>query len=222
MLPASELAALQNSVMLPTLTDSANVYFPPDPNTATREARGGLRQHFPDGWSSIIGGVSIAAGHAGSGYSANDVVTLVGGDSLATVKIKTVNGNGAALTIELVTLGSGYQMKSNTITGGAGAGLKITVTPKTFPCFVAEGTRPTEQAGAGQVQASAGGFKPPTISFPLDAILNETARVKIIASLYNPVLVGRVYDVQGQPPESSLQLVRMMNATMIRPTAANP
>ena len=61
----------------------------------------------------------------GSGYSAEDVLTVVGGDSNGTVKVKTVDGSGkvTAYYTQPSALGAGYRSgtcATTTVGGGDG------------------------------------------------------------------------------------------------------
>ena len=72
---------------------------------------------------------SVTIGVAGTGYEANDIVTLAaaGGGEQATVKILTVAA-GVPQTIALVTGGTGYAASATyATTGGAGANFTVTV-----------------------------------------------------------------------------------------------
>lgn len=73
-----------------------------------------------------IATAAIAAG--GTGYTAEDVVTIGGGTG-ATVKVLTVNETGVAQTIQLLTAGSGYSAAATAaVTGGTGTGLTLLTT----------------------------------------------------------------------------------------------
>jgi len=67
----------------------------------------------------------------GTGYSANDVLTLTGGDNNATITVLTVDGSGIVLTVERTTVGSGYSAGTEATTvapaGGSGCTIDITV-----------------------------------------------------------------------------------------------
>jgi hypothetical protein len=82
----------------------------------------------------------------GSGYSVNDVLTVVqAGGSLGTLKVLTVDEDGAIGTIEIITAGSGYQANTSlstsvTPSGGTGAKVGITVTPANPQVISAYGT----------------------------------------------------------------------------------
>lgn len=76
----------------------------------------------------LVNGGTLGSG--GTGYTANDVLTITGGGGTgATFKVLTVNGSGVILTIEQLTPGSGYTATSTAATsGGTGTGGTITTT----------------------------------------------------------------------------------------------
>lgn len=82
----------------------------------------------------------------GSGYSADDVLTIIQtGATGATVKVLTVDEAGAVQTVELITAGSGYDpddpsSTSVTPSGGTGAKVVFTVTPANPEVIAAYGT----------------------------------------------------------------------------------
>lgn len=82
----------------------------------------------------------------GSGYSADDVLTIVQtGGAGATAKVLTVDEAGAVQTVELITAGSGYDpdapsSTSVTPSGGTGAKVVFTVTPANPQSIPAYGT----------------------------------------------------------------------------------
>lgn len=72
---------------------------------------------------------SIGITAAGTGYTANDVVTITTGDGNATVTIDTVGGSGEVTGITLKNAGSGYSIASGQATSsGTGSGLTINIT----------------------------------------------------------------------------------------------
>jgi hypothetical protein len=76
--------------------------------------------------SGLIRGVSVNT--AGTGYTVNDILTIVGGDSNANVIVLTINGGGGILTVSLGDAGTGYSIASGlSLTGGTGSGGKINV-----------------------------------------------------------------------------------------------
>jgi len=91
------------------------------------------------GWVKTAVGALLTAeideGNKGSGYSADDVLTIVQtGAAGATVKVLTVDEDGAVESIEIITAGSGYDpdapmSTSATPSGGTGAKIVFTVTP---------------------------------------------------------------------------------------------
>ena len=80
-------------------------------------------------FNGIIGTIAtIAIGAGGTGYTANDVLTLVqaGGGTQATVRVDTVS-SGVITAVTLLTGGSGYVAGSTyATTGGTGTGGTIT------------------------------------------------------------------------------------------------
>lgn len=72
---------------------------------------------------------TVTVGSGGTAYTVGDILTIVGGDSNATVTVLTVDGSGVVLTIELTDNGTGYVVGNNyTTTGGTGTGALINVT----------------------------------------------------------------------------------------------
>ena len=79
--------------------------------------------------ASAIGNIkTISLNAGGTGYTANDVVTISTGDANATATVLTVNGSGVILTISLFTNGTGYSTGSAiAVTGGTGSGGKVNI-----------------------------------------------------------------------------------------------
>ena len=79
---------------------------------------------------------------AGSGYAANDVLTVSQtGGSGATVRVLTVGASGDVLTLELVDAGSGYMADSGVATsGGTGTGCTVEIEVNGEYEFIAKGT----------------------------------------------------------------------------------
>src|SRR3954464_3283800 len=80
-----------------------------------------------------FGIVSLSSGTlvaAGSGYLANDIVTLSGGTSTTTaqVKILTVDGSGHVLTFSVSRAGSYTLVPTGTISTSGGTGTLFTLT----------------------------------------------------------------------------------------------
>jgi len=80
--------------------------------------------------------VNVAIGAGGTGYTANDVLTL-DGPTDATVTVTAVDGSGAITGISLTTPGLGFEVTAayrdangfqGPVTGGTGTGAKINVT----------------------------------------------------------------------------------------------
>lgn len=75
--------------------------------------------------------IASAPTAGGTGYAANDVLTITTGDGNATVKVLTVDGNGKVLTLDTtpVAEGSGYATGAGQATsGGTGSGCTVDVT----------------------------------------------------------------------------------------------
>lgn len=77
---------------------------------------------------------------AGSGYTANDVLTIVGGTG-GTVRVLTVDGSGAVTSIVIVNPGTGYSATTGAATtGGTGTLCTITTTiAPVHPAFCVNG-----------------------------------------------------------------------------------
>ena len=73
---------------------------------------------------------TITLNDGGTGYTANDVITIVQSDgSGGTVTVNTVDGSGVILTITVLARGSGYSVADGlATTGGTGSGGKINIT----------------------------------------------------------------------------------------------
>lgn len=90
--------------------------------------------------------VAIDAAHKGAGYSVNDALTIVQtGGSGATVRVLSVDEDGAVETVQIITAGSGYDpdapsSTSVTPSGGTGAKIVFTVTPANPQVIPAYGT----------------------------------------------------------------------------------
>lgn len=83
------------------------------------------------GTESLDGGlISVEISNPGSGYSVNDVLTLVGGtfSSVGRARVTSVGGGGEILTVEVDTEGSYSQAPSAPYltTGGTGSGATLT------------------------------------------------------------------------------------------------
>lgn len=78
-----------------------------------------------------INTVAVDAGNKGTGYSQNDVLTVVQtGGSLGTLRVETVGGGGSVETVSIVTNGSGYGVAtglSTTVAPAGGTGCKINI-----------------------------------------------------------------------------------------------
>ena len=71
--------------------------------------------------------VDMAGAAAGSGYTVNDVLTLVGGTTGATVTVATIDGGGGVLTITLTTKGYGHSTGIVATSGGTGTNCTINI-----------------------------------------------------------------------------------------------
>lgn len=76
-----------------------------------------------------INTVLVDAGNKGTGYSQNDILTVVqAGGSLGTLRVETTGGGGSVETVSIVTNGSGYSVAtglSTTVAPAGGSGCKI-------------------------------------------------------------------------------------------------
>lgn len=79
----------------------------------------------------IIKNISIG-NSGGTGYSINDVLTILGGDGTATVTVTNVGGGGVVTAISLTSNGTGYSVSNNnSTTGGGGTGCTLNITSLT-------------------------------------------------------------------------------------------
>lgn len=69
--------------------------------------------------------VDMVGAAAGTGYTVNDVLTLAGGTTGATVTVATIGGSGEVLTITLTTKGYGHSTGVVATSGGTGANCTI-------------------------------------------------------------------------------------------------
>jgi len=82
--------------------------------------------HADMGATTALRTAIIAA--AGSGYTANDILTIAGGSG-GTVRVLTVDGSGAVTSIQIANPGTGYAAATGAATtGGTGTGCTITTT----------------------------------------------------------------------------------------------
>lgn len=78
-------------------------------------------------WTTVTGAiVTSEIGDGGSGYSADDVLTIADGTG-GTVTVLTVDGSGVVLTYELTTAGTDYSIATHNSTGGGGTGFTLSV-----------------------------------------------------------------------------------------------
>jgi hypothetical protein len=98
-----------------------------------------------------MGVISATVATAGTGYSTDDVLTLVGGTgTAATITVNSVDTGGEVLTFTVTTAGN-YSALANlvdlAVTGGSGTGAEFTVTALTINSIV------ISQSGAGYTSA---------------------------------------------------------------------
>jgi len=91
----------------------------------TLHASNGKSGIFVEQITGVVATISIA--DAGTGYSAEDVITLTGGNGDATVTVSTVDGEGAITGVSVTDAGTGYVPGTYDATGGGGEGAQITV-----------------------------------------------------------------------------------------------
>lgn len=84
--------------------------------------------------------MAITSGHAGTGYTTGDVVTINGGNPLARVAITAADGVVTGIALVSGYIGAGYEVSDEYITtdfshigATAGSGLKINITALTLP-----------------------------------------------------------------------------------------
>lgn len=78
--------------------------------------------------SGVITVASITVGHAGTGYTAGDVLTVNGGTG-GTVTVNTVDGSGALTAITILNGGYGYTSGGSVhVSGGTGHGALLDIT----------------------------------------------------------------------------------------------
>lgn len=75
----------------------------------------------------IVTAIKVVPIAAGAGYSENEILTIVGGNGDATVKVVSVDGTGAVTELVLVNGGTGYTSDSGVATTYEGAGAGCTV-----------------------------------------------------------------------------------------------
>ena len=99
--------------------------------------------HADMGSVSALRTAVIAA--AGSGYTANDILTIAGGTG-GTVRVLTVDGSGAVTSIEITNPGTGYSAATGAATtGGTGTLCTITTTiGPVHPAFMVGGVEKKE------------------------------------------------------------------------------
>ena len=95
--------------------------------------------HTDMGSVSALKTVAIAA--AGTGYTANDVLTIAGGTG-GTVRVLTVGGSGEVTSLQIANPGTGYSAATGAATSYGGAGANCTVTTTigpVHPAFMVNG-----------------------------------------------------------------------------------
>lgn len=80
--------------------------------------------------STPFGISTVTINTAGTGYHANDILTVVQGSAFGgTIKVSTVDGGGAITAIAVNAVGAGYSVANGlTVTGGYGTTAKINIT----------------------------------------------------------------------------------------------
>lgn len=103
-----------------------------------------------DSVTPVLGSVDPATfiiSNTGSGYVVGDILTLVGGNSDATVYVATVSAGAITSGYFLTALGSGYMAGILATTGGSGTGATFTVTTTTTYNLTKQGTDTWAQIG---------------------------------------------------------------------------
>jgi streptogramin lyase len=112
----------------------------------------------PNGLSNVV----TEGGGAGSGYHAGDIVTVVEtGASGGTLKVTSVDGNGAVTGFNINSYGTGYtatQTNPASTTGGHGTGwnVDITVASNALPNAIATGADGNLWFTSGQIASPSG------------------------------------------------------------------
>lgn len=87
---------------------------------------------------------------SGSGYVAGDILRVTGGNNDCTFRVLSVNGSGAPITFELITVGSGYTTADNvavTSDTGSGSSFLIRIVAGTVSLITKQGTTAWAEAG---------------------------------------------------------------------------
>ena len=86
-----------------------------------------------DNYSNFGAIKTVTIANGGSGYTAYDLISIIGADSNAKVYISAVNGGGTAISLFINTGGSGYSVANGvSTTGGTGSGFEINITDVTL------------------------------------------------------------------------------------------
>ncbi len=107
----------------------------------------------------VSGAVTTAAIGAagGTGYKANDILTIVGGAAPATVKVSTISAAGAVTAVAIVTPGAGYSTGVGVATtGGSGNGAATVNVSAVGPDDGASGEKDDVQIDVERVKGGAG------------------------------------------------------------------
>ena len=106
----------------------------------------------------VSGAVTTATlGAAGSGYKANDVLTIAGGAAPATVKVSTVSSTGAITAIAIASPGAGHATGAGQATsGGSGNGAATINVTAIGPDDGAAGEKDDVQVDVERVKGGAG------------------------------------------------------------------
>ena len=99
-----------------------------------------LAGHIHTDFGSVTALKTVAIAAAGTGYSANDILTIAGGTG-GTVRVLTVGGSGEVTSIQIANPGTGYSAATGAATtGGTGSGCTITTTiAPVFPAYSVNG-----------------------------------------------------------------------------------
>jgi hypothetical protein len=122
----------------------------------------------------------VAVTAAGTGYSAGDVLTVSGGDSIIPVQVTvdTVGGGGAVTAVTLTNAGSARTTPTNpaAVTGGGGSAATLTVTYVQPYSFWVHETGRNAVDGASQVPIRSC-FETADISLPAEKQVNKALQV---------------------------------------------
>lgn len=128
--------------------------------------------------SGVIKAISLNNG--GTGYIANDTLTISTGNADATITVLTVNGSGVILTIALALSGTGYAVGNGKATsGGAGSGAQINILSLIDSTLFIADDAYSYASGGNLLIGIDGGVVGKAIKFFVDGtgIANEVARM---------------------------------------------